>query len=247
MVISADFKARARTFGIGAACGFLAGAVLVGTIVSRHSGAGSTPSALGRTAPAVRSDDGLANVDAPVLVEGDAPAAARPAPAAGTPATTRSADPTATIVPPSADELKRRGLAIPVEGIKPEQLVESFSDERSGTPVHEAIDILAPRNTPVKAVEDGVIARLFYSKAGGTTIYQFDPTEQFCYYYAHLERYADGLHEGDHVRKGQVLGYVGTSGNAPKDTPHLHFAVFRLTAAKHWWEGTPIDPYPILR
>jgi murein DD-endopeptidase MepM/ murein hydrolase activator NlpD len=254
MVISADFKARARTFGIGAACGFLAGAVFVGTIVSRYPRAGSAPSALGRTAPAVRSDDGLANVDAPVLVEGDAPAAAPPgaataAPgtAAGTPTTARSADPTATIVPPSADELKRRGLAIPVEGIKPEQLVESFSDERSGTRVHEAIDILAPRNTPVKAVEDGTIARLFYSKAGGTTIYQFDPTEQFCYYYAHLERYADGLHEGDHVRKGQVLGYVGTSGNAPKDTPHLHFAVFRLTAAKHWWEGTPMDPYPILR
>jgi murein DD-endopeptidase MepM/ murein hydrolase activator NlpD len=143
--------------------------------------------------------------------------------------------------------LKRRGLAIPVEGVKAEQLVDSFSEQRSGTRVHDALDIRAPRNTPVKAVDDGTIARLFYSKAGGTTVYQFDPSEQFCYYYAHLERYAEGLHEGDRVRKGQVLGYVGTSGNAPKDTPHLHFAVFRLTAAKHWWEGTPIDPYPILR
>jgi murein DD-endopeptidase MepM/ murein hydrolase activator NlpD len=143
--------------------------------------------------------------------------------------------------------LKRRGLAIPVEGVNAEQLVESFSDVRGGARAHEALDILAPRNTPVKAVDDGTIARLFYSKAGGTTVYQFDPSEQFCYYYAHLERYADGLHEGDRVRKGQVLGYVGTSGNAPKNTPHLHFAVFRLTAAKHWWEGTAIDPYPILR
>jgi murein DD-endopeptidase MepM/ murein hydrolase activator NlpD len=85
------------------------------------------------------------------------------------------------------------------------------------------------------------------AQAGATTIYQFDPTEQYCYYYAHLERYADGLREGDKVRKGQVIGYVGTSGNAPKSTPHLHFAIFKLTAEKHWWEGTPIDPYDVLR
>jgi peptidoglycan LD-endopeptidase LytH len=195
----------------------------------------------------------MADVDAPILEEAGRPVAPGQAPARQPRATARSggaarsADPTSTIVPPSPDELRRRGLAIPVEGVRPEQLVESFSDERSGTRVHEAIDILAPRNTPVKAVEDGTIARLFYSKAGGRTIYQFDPTGQFCYYYAHLERYADGLREGDAVRKGQILGYVGTSGNAPENTPHLHFAVFRLTAAKHWWEGTPIDPYPVLR
>jgi murein DD-endopeptidase MepM/ murein hydrolase activator NlpD len=98
----------------------------------------------------------------------------------------------------------------------------------------------------VRAVENGRIVKLFYSNAGGMTIYQFDPTEQYCYYYAHLERYADGLHEGDRVDKGRVIGYVGTSGNAPKDTPHLHFAVFKLTPEKHWWQGTPIDPYDIL-
>ena len=147
--------------------------------------------------------------------------------------------------PPAA--LASRSLEIPVEGVKPDQLVRSFEDRRSGTRSHEAIDILAPRNTPVRAVEDGKIARLFESKAGGTTIYQFDPTEQFCYYYAHLERYADGLDEGDTVKKGQIIGYVGTSGNAPKNTPHLHFAIFRLTTEKRWWEGTPIDPYDILR
>jgi peptidoglycan LD-endopeptidase LytH len=246
MVPSAEFRQKARTFGLGAACGFLAGAVFVGLIVSRYG----DRSAASRVAPAVtavRADDGMADVDTPILEEGEKPAPSSPAPAPGPGAAARSSDPTATIVPPSPDELKRRGLAIPVEGVKAEQLVESFSDVRSGTRVHEALDILAPRNTPVKAVDDGTIARLFYSKAGGTTVYQFDPSEQFCYYYAHLERYADGLHEGDRVRKGQVLGYVGTSGNAPKDTPHLHFAVFRLTAAKHWWEGTPIDPYPILR
>ena len=121
------------------------------------------------------------------------------------------------------------------------------SPQPRGGRQHEAIDILAPRNTPVKAVEGGKIARLFFSKAGGITVYQFDPTEQYCYYYAHLERYADGLVEGQELRKGQVIGYVGTPGNAPKDTPHLHFAIFRLTEAKRWWEGTPIDPYDVLR
>ncbi|MBA3295645.1 MAG: M23 family metallopeptidase [Acidobacteria bacterium] len=109
------------------------------------------------------------------------------------------------------------------------------------------MDILAPTGTPVKAVEAGRIARLFFSKAGGITIYQFDPTERFCYYYAHLDRYATGLREGDRVKQGQVVGYVGVSGNAPKNTPHLHFAVFRLNADKKWWEGVPIDPYEILR
>ena len=125
--------------------------------------------------------------------------------------------------------------------------MRTYHDARSGGREHEALDILAPRNTPVVAVEDGTIAKLFFSKAGGTTVYQYDPTREYCYYYAHLERYADGLKDGDAVHRGQVIGYVGTSGNAPKDTPHLHFAVFRLTAEKHWWEGTPIDPYDILK
>lgn len=248
-MISPEFRLRARTFGIGAACGFLAGAALVGLIVSRYGPATST--ARGPAAPpAVQTDDGMAGVDGPREPEGTRPATA-PGPPAASPSGGRdsagtSADPTSTIVPPSADELTERGLTIPVEGITREQLVESFAEPR-GTRVHEAIDILAPRNTPVKAVDDGTIAKLFESKAGGITIYQFDPAGRFCYYYAHLERYAEGVREGDRVRKGQVLGYVGTSGNAAKDTPHLHFAVFQLTAAKRWWEGTPINPYPVLR
>ena len=154
------------------------------------------------------------------------------------------------IIPPSAPEareLAARHLAIPVSGVSADKLVRSYHDARNGGREHEALDILAPRNTPVVAVEDGTIAKLFFSKAGGITVYQFDPTGGYSYYYAHLERYADGLKEGDVVHRGQVIGYVGTSGNAPKDTPHLHFAVFRLTAEKHWWEGTPIDPYDILR
>ena len=102
-------------------------------------------------------------------------------------------------------------------------------------------------NTPVIAVEAGIIARLFNSKAGGITIYQFDPTTTYAYYYAHLERYAPGLEEGATVSRGQVIGYVGTSGNAPENTPHLHFAIFVLNEDKHWWQGTPIDPFTVLK
>jgi peptidoglycan LD-endopeptidase LytH len=233
-----------RVFGIGAACGFVAGALVVALIVSKYGTAIGAPPVQPTQSGAIRADDGMADVDSPVLEEAPAPV---PAPTSGVTSPERSADPTATIVPPSSGELRDRGLEIPVEGVRPDQLTRSFEDRRSGTRPHEAIDIPAPRNTPVKAVDDGTIARLFYSKAGGITIYQFDRSEKFCYYYAHLERYADGLDEGDHVKKGQVIGYVGVSGNAPKNTPHLHFAVFRLTAAKRWWEGTPLDPYEILR
>jgi murein DD-endopeptidase MepM/ murein hydrolase activator NlpD len=154
------------------------------------------------------------------------------------------------VIPPTAPEardLSARKLLIPVEGITSDKLVRSYHDARTGGRLHEALDIIAPRNTPVLAVEDGTIAKLFISNAGGLTVYQFDPGQQYSYYYAHLERYADGLKEGDRISRGQVLGFVGTSGNAPKQTPHLHFAVYRLTPEKHWWEGTPIDPYDILR
>jgi len=148
---------------------------------------------------------------------------------------------------PEAKDLAARRLTIPVTGVSADKLVRSYHDERSGGREHEALDILAPRNTPVIAVEDGTIAKLFLSKAGGNTIYQFDSGRQYSYYYAHLERYAEGLKEGDPVHRGQVIGYVGTSGNAPKNTPHLHFAICRLTPEKRWWEGTPVDPYDILR
>jgi murein DD-endopeptidase MepM/ murein hydrolase activator NlpD len=238
-----ELKRDARTFGIGAACGFIAGAMLAGVLLWKYGNAGRAPAIpSAHSMSATGSSDGLADVDSPVI-EGSTPVE-RPAPTSGTEPAAKG---DASMTPAPPPELASRELEVPVEGIRRDQLTRSFEDRRSGTRVHEAIDILAPRNTPVKAVEDGTIARLFLSKAGGITIYQFDPSGKFCYYYAHLERYADDLAEGAHVRKGQVLGYVGTSGNAPKDTPHLHFAVFRLTADKHWWEGTPIDPYDILR
>jgi murein DD-endopeptidase MepM/ murein hydrolase activator NlpD len=141
-------------------------------------------------------------------------------------------------------ELRSRQLRLPIEDANVDALEGDFSEKRdAGGRMHEAVDILAPRNTPIHAVENGVVAKLFFSKAGGITIYQFDPSQRFCYYYAHLERYAANLAEGQPVSKGQVIGYVGTSGNAPANTPHLHFAIFELNADRRWWQGTPIDPY----
>ena len=146
------------------------------------------------------------------------------------------------------EDLRRRNLTLPVQGIKREDLRDNFNELRGGTRRHEAIDVLAPRNTPVLAVEDGTIARLFFSDGGGgITVYQFDPSETYVYYYAHLEKYADGLKEGDRVERGDVIGYVGTTGNAPRNTPHLHFAIFKMGDEKKWWQGTPIDPYSVLR
>jgi len=143
-------------------------------------------------------------------------------------------------------ELRRRRLPLPVEGVAAAMLVPTFHQARDGRE-HEAIDILAPRGTAVIAVEDGKIAKLFTSVRGGQTIYLFDPSSVYCYYYAHLDQYADRLHDGQDVVRGEVIGYVGTTGNAPPNTPHLHFAVFKLGPEKHWWQGTAIDPYLIWR
>lgn len=183
------------------------------------------------------------------LYASDTPAPA-PAPTgspAPAPAPRRPSPPAPNVIPPAATDLDERSLVIPVTGIRPDQLQNTFDDARGGERVHQAMDILAPRNTPVVAIEGGRIAKLFTSAQGGLTIYQFDPTESYSYYYAHLESYAPGLREGAIVQQGDLLGYVGTSGNAGVDNPHLHFAVYVLGPEKRWWEGTPVNPYPLLR
>ena len=139
-----------------------------------------------------------------------------------------------------------QGLLVPVAGIQPAQLSDTYTQSRGGGRVHEAIDIMAPRGTPVYAVEDGRIAKLFLSQPGGITLYQFDPSERLAYYYAHLDGYAPGIAEGRTVKRGELLGYVGSTGNANPDGPHLHFAVFALGPDKKWWQGSPINPYPLL-
>lgn len=145
------------------------------------------------------------------------------------------------------DDLRRRSLAIPVRGVDADDLVSSFHDARGSSRRHEAIDVLAPRGTDVVAVEDGRVAKIFTSDAGGLTLYQIDPSETFVYYYAHLDSYAPGVTEGLMLRKGDVLGTVGTTGNAPKDTPHLHFGIAKLDPDKRWWGGTALDPYLVWR
>jgi peptidoglycan LD-endopeptidase LytH len=142
-------------------------------------------------------------------------------------------------------QLRDRNLKIPVDNVDRDDLVDTFTDARESRS-HEALDIIAPRHTKVRAVEDGRIQKLFTSQAGGLTIYQFDPTSTFAYYYAHLDRYAGGLREGQTVEAGDVIGYVGSTGNASLDAPHLHFAIFRLTPERQWWKGEAINPYPIL-
>lgn len=138
------------------------------------------------------------------------------------------------------------GLLIPVTGIAPNQLIDTFNDKRGGG-IHEAIDIMAPLKTPVVAVDDGKVVKLFNSVPGGLTLYQFDATEKFAYYYAHLDSYASGVVEGKDLKRGDLLGYVGVTGNANPLTPHLHFAVFELGPEKHWWEGSAINPYPLFQ
>ncbi len=142
--------------------------------------------------------------------------------------------------------LRGRQLRLPVDGITSEVLKGSFNETR-GDSRHEAVDILAPRNTPVHALEDGTIAKLFVSKFGGNTIYQLDPSGEYVYYYAHLEGYEPTIKEGDKVKRGQIIGFVGTSGNAPPNTPHLHLSISILTPEKKWWQARAIDPYEVYK
>jgi murein DD-endopeptidase MepM/ murein hydrolase activator NlpD len=137
-------------------------------------------------------------------------------------------------------------ISLPLAGLQLSDIHDTFDQVRGGTRKHEATDIMSPRGTPVLAVNDGKIVKLFLSKPGGNTIYQFDPSEQYCYYYAHLDRYAPGIAEGIAVHRGDVIAFVGSTGNADPSTPHLHFEIHRLDAEKHWYQGTPVNPYQYL-
>ena len=158
-------------------------------------------------------------------------------------ATSEAAPVPEAVSDPDLADLRERRLLLPVEGVRASDLHDGFRQSR-GRRIHHAIDIMAPRNTPIHAVEDGIIARLDpRGGAGGITVYQLDPSGEFGYYYAHLERWADGLMEGDFVTRGQIIGYVGTTGNAPERSPHLHFAIHRLGPENRPWVGSPLNPY----
>lgn len=154
--------------------------------------------------------------------------------------------PVAPVVATPATAPASSGLLLPVQGISPSQLQDTFTDARSEGRVHDAIDIMAAEGTPVLAVADGHVEKLFDSDKGGLTMYQFDPDGVHCYYYAHLQRYADGLEEKKQIKRGEVIGYVGSTGNANPQAPHLHFEVHVLGPEKQWWKGDSINPYPLL-
>ena len=238
---------RARAFGIFC-LGFLAGALLIYYALWRTGGL--VPGRLlTRTTHELTSGMPTPRPLATI------PPTPTTAPAIAVP-TSPTAEPAATLLAPATPpplhtpslanfSLTQDALILPVEGAKRSDLKDSFTETR-GKRRHEAIDILAPRGTPVLAAVDGSIAKLFTSIQGGLTVYEFDGNSVYCYYYAHLDRYAEGLKEGQRVRRGERIGYVGTTGDAPPNTPHLHFAVTRLGPDKRWWEGISINPFPML-
>ena len=201
---------------------FLAGA-LVGANAVYYLMARQPP-----PAPPATTEAPPAATDANPPAMPEAPASARP-----------RSGPIASVAPGPS------GLIVPVQGIGAAQLQDTYTQSRSEGRTHEAIDIMAPTGTPVLAVADGKVDKLFDSKQGGLTLYQFDPGGQYAYYYAHLDRYAAGVVEGKLLRQGEVIGYVGSTGNADPAAPHLHFAVFVLGPERAWHKGTPINPYPL--
>ncbi|MGZ8846265.1 MAG: M23 family metallopeptidase [Pyrinomonadaceae bacterium] len=161
--------------------------------------------------------------------------------------TPTSPTPNASPALPIPEEAARNQLIIPVAGVRPDQLHDTFSESRTEGRVHDAIDIPAPLGTPVLAAADGKIVKLLNSERGGITIYQLSADQKFIYYYAHLDRYAEGLTEGHFAKQGETIAYVGDSGNAGAGNYHLHFSIALVSDPKRYWEGVNINPYPLLK
>jgi len=219
--------------------GVLVGANVVYFLMTRHDRVGvathenaPVPAIPSATSTGAAATTGPAESQAPISQPSTLPAT--------------STNPTAPVLAGPAPVPPATTLRMPIRGIRPEQLGDTYNQTRGGTRIHEALDIMAPRGTPVVAAVDGKIEKLFTSDAGGLTVYQFDPSATYAYYYAHLDNYAPGLREGMQLRRGDVIGTVGSTGNASPDAPHLHFAIFLLGPEKQWWKGTPVNPYPLL-
>lgn len=198
--------------------------------LTRTSAAAATP---GKTPPAETHADSQSP-----------PEPTAPEPVEATPAPEDNA-----VAPTLAEPLPAHpgALLVPVTGITAAQLSDTFDDKRGSERSHEALDIMAPLKTPVVAVDDGKVVKLFNSVPGGLTLYQYDASGTFAYYYAHLDSYAADLEEGQELKRGDLLGYVGATGNADPLAPHLHFAIFLLGPEKQWWKGTAINPYPLFK
>ena len=206
--------------------------------VSKAGIAGGVPDTVYRVDTVVRVDTVFV-VDTVVALGSPSARAVAPAPAES---------PTGGALPVTAEDLRwlrARNLIVPVAGVSAAKIPSSFTDKR-GSRQHNAIDILAPRGTPVLSADDGVVAKIDTSEGGGLSLYIAGPQERFIFYYAHLDSYRRGITEGMRVAKGDTVGFVGTTGNAPANTPHLHFAIARADRDKRWWKGTPLDPLPLL-
>lgn len=189
------------------------------------------------------------SVRAALALDSIAPTTTEEVPAYVPPVASRSGPHNTTPVDATPAELAMLAsqLIIPVQGIAVRDLRDSYTEPRGGgSRSHQALDIPAPRNTPVFAATDGRILRKFSSKDGGNMIYSTDASEKFILMYAHLDHYADNLVDGMPVKQGDIIGYVGTTGNAPPNLPHLHFAIARASDVRDWWKGTPVNPFPLL-
>lgn len=209
-------------------------------------GANAVYYVLSRRAPACTPGCVTAQPVAPAVSTPPGSAATRGGPGAVPPRTDAPPGPVVPVPAPKPVASPDGAMVVPVSGVRPGQLVDTFTQSRGTTRRHDAIDIMAPAGTPVLAAVDGRVVKLFASEAGGITLYQFDTAERFVYYYAHLQGYAPGVVEGHVLRRGEVLGYVGSSGNADPASPHLHFAIAELGPDKAWSGGVPINPYPLL-
>lgn len=168
-------------------------------------------------------------------------------PPAGSITTTGGGSSSPAVGPGDLDALKSENLLIPVAGIAAKDLIDSFDDMRGGTRHHNALDIMAARNTPVLSASDATILKLHNSTAGGLTIYTSDPTSKYVMMYGHLDSFRPGLKEGEKVKRGQIIGFVGSTGNASPLAPHLHFQITRNDNLKEWWKGTPLNPFLVFR
>ena len=170
----------------------------------------------------------------------------QPLPVAPSADTLQAPERTTTVTDVDLNYIATRNLLIPVSGVQASGLRDTFTQARSEGRQHDAIDIMAPQGTPVLATTDGLVLKLFQSDRGGITLYELDPSSRYVYYYAHLMRYADGITEGKQLRRGDVIAYVGDTGNAGAGNFHLHFAISKLTSPRKWSGGDPINPYPFL-
>lgn len=213
--------------------------VFVGAAILLSLKTGPMPANLGRP----RTDS--VRVTRPQAKTGEQPKG-QPLPAAPSADTIQAPERTTTVTDADLNYIAARNLLIPVAGVPASRLRDTFTQARSEGRQHDAIDIMAAQGTPVLSTTDGRVLKLFQSDRGGVTLYELDPSGRYVYYYGHLMRYADGITEGKQLRRGDVIAYVGDTGNAGAGNFHLHFAISKLTSPHKWSGGDPINPYPLL-